>query len=249
MKFINVSIVLAFSLVGDVTSTTARAKKALALARQSYADMDEAMTDDLPQVSDLAIYEQDPMALLPNEPSTVAGYQDRRSFLATSVTQGRQQAATSEASSQAQQQAASSEFVTRLSEAIQKNSQALLGLEAQQEQLVSREAAFEDRIHKNANMNSEASGEGVWVQMASSGSCGSFKKNGEGPITGSRSCNNACITAEGLPGGDWDPGRCRCQLKRGNYNQWREICNDKGAALSLSIVTVLSIFVVLLREA
>merc|ERR1719326_2486156 len=49
-------------------------------------------------------------------------------------------------SSQHVQQAQSSELMMRFSEAVERNSQALIALEAEQEQLSQREAAFESRM-------------------------------------------------------------------------------------------------------
>lgn len=224
----DVYVLVALTLVSSATSTSARAKKALAFAEESYEDAGEVMSDL-----------QSPI------PQRPVMHEQQQSFLATS-------------SQQFQQQAEASEIVMRFSEAVQKNSQALMALEAEQEKLAQRETSFEHRILAGKSVDTDSGG--VWIQIASKGTpCKTFSKGGEGPVTDEDTCRDACVNAEGLYGGDWDKkstadaegnagGKCNCQLKKNNRNKWREICNDKGVGLSLSLLSVLSTLAMLLRE-
>lgn len=243
MKNISFTILLlaGVSFFHEVASTSTRAKKALALAKQGYNDAEEFLNGiEGSQVS-------------PTQPLGQPG-QGGASFLATSGQQTRQQQQL-----QQQQLQQSAQIVMRFSDAVEKNSQALVALEGEQEQLSRQEAAFEAKVlaeqRRSTEEHSHNTGGGIWLQVASRGKkCKEWKG---GAVKDEKSCRRACenvkdkdgntVQWEGKPG----KGTCSCKLKtEGDETEekYKEICNDNsGAGLSLSLASALGLIVMLIQ--
>jgi len=232
-----VFVLASVSFVLDVASTSIKAKTAL--TRQSHNDVEQFVNINRAEGSE-------EMGYSPFVPPGRGG----ASFLATSGQRLRQQQ-----SQQQQQLRQSAQIVMRFSEAVEKNSQALVALEAQQEQLSRREATFEAKVLLASKRSTEQHSGGFSLEVASKGS--KCKSYAGGAIKDEESCLEACESvgdAESDKGkfeGKSGKGSCSCKLKSDGDDKednWKEICNDnKGAGLSLSFASTLGIFLMLLE--
>jgi len=157
------------------------------------------------------------------------------------------------------------EIVTRFSEAVEKNSQALIALESEQERLTQREADFEARMlaarkptpskdgEKEDGAKEDTAKEDTakedTAKVAVAVPCKDYSK--PDPVTDTKSCVSAC-DADGLYGGDFKgskgSGNCNCQVEKGNKEKSSEVCNDRGSGLTLSLVSVLSTILMMLHN-
>mmetsp|Transcript_27203 Transcript_27203/g.43652 ORF Transcript_27203/g.43652 Transcript_27203/m.43652 type:complete len:227 (+) Transcript_27203:57-737(+) len=140
-------------------------------------------------------------------------------------------------SGQATQGDESSIMLSRLSDAVESQSKAMVILESDFEKLSAREAAFERKE------------DAMWLLKAKGKvACSSYSKKGYGPISDKDTCDDACYSAEGLRGGNIKGSgaslSCSCKVKSG-HSQYQTICGSSG--LSLSSLAILGMLAILLR--
>jgi hypothetical protein len=122
-------------------------------------------------------------------------------------------------------------LVSRLSDAVEAQSKAIVMLENDVEQIAAREVAFGRK--EDAKLKSMATE-----------TCDNYQKEGFGPITDTISCKDACQSAEGLQDGSWKSSQlaCQCTVKANTY---RTICGTSG--LSISLLATLGMLTILFR--
>mmetsp|Transcript_23246 Transcript_23246/g.37094 ORF Transcript_23246/g.37094 Transcript_23246/m.37094 type:complete len:371 (-) Transcript_23246:79-1191(-) len=126
------------------------------------------------------------------------------------------------------QEQGSSALVDRLISAELAQTQAMLAIQARQDELEERETELEALTHR----------------FSSGVTCAAFKKNGCGPITDSQTCGQCCSLSEGLMAGQasFKGSSCSCIVAP---NRYRTICSEeKNSSSTKEVVSILSFFVV-----
>jgi hypothetical protein len=120
-----------------------------------------------------------------------------------------------------QQDQGSSALMNRLISAELAQTQALLQIQARQDELEKREMAFEEENFRTDVPN-----------------CTDYTKNGCGPVTDQATCKTCCVTGNGLRSGSYQTrgsiGICSCKVKENSY---RTICH--GIKTNLSMLTMM----------
>jgi hypothetical protein len=117
----------------------------------------------------------------------------------------------------------SSALMNRLISAELAQTQALLQIQARQDELEKREMALEEEKYE--------------IAMLSTPNCTDYTKNGCGPVSDQSTCTTCC-NSDGLRGGSYKTqgghGVCSCKVKENSY---RTICH--GIKTNLSMLTMM----------
>jgi hypothetical protein len=222
--------------VNEVIGTSVRASsKAEAKAKKRYMDLNEDAYQGAYQGGYQGGYQPQPQMMqnyaeMP-PPGAAPMYNSRMQPSFNGAPNGESFLGVAAQAAQGQGQGDTTALVSRLSDAVEAQSKAMMMLENEVEQITAREVAFERKEDAR------------WRSMATE-ACSSYSKNSVGPVTDESSCKDACVTGEGLKGGSWKSGSssCSCRVKTSSY---RTICGTSG--LSISLLATLGMLTFFLR--